>query len=84
MKVLAGRYFGQKGIVALIEGLPVGLLAKRTKKVVARKIINLSSAIFSILSPLALFLLQGFPQSRHQGENHHLKKKQHFLASKDN
>ena len=34
MKVLAGRYFGQKGIVALIEGLPVGLLAKRTKKVV--------------------------------------------------
>ena len=33
MKVLAGRYFGQKGIVALIEGLPVGLLAKRTKKV---------------------------------------------------
>ena len=34
MKVLAGRYFGQKGIVALIEGLPVGLVAKRTKKMV--------------------------------------------------
>ena len=82
MKVLAGRYFGQKGIVALIEGLPVGLLAKRTKKVARADHQSIFCHLFYFvtISPLSSPGLPAITTPRREPAP----KQKNFLASKDN